>query len=246
MKYLIPNTITIANLLAGCISMIYAINSNLEMASYFILIAAVFDFADGFAARLLNAYTALGKQLDSLADLVSFGVAPAIIMYKLIGFSMYNFPLDTDDLVGLWIYRFFMVVPFLLVIFSALRLAKFNLESEKESDKTVDFSGLPTPANAMLIVGIPFIFMDYKHFALEVFTLPILLSIVIIQCLLMVAPLRMFSLKLKNFAFKDNFLVYIFLIISVVSIVFLGLSALTGLIYLYVLTSVLIMSLKSQ
>lgn len=209
-----------------------------------ILVASVLDFADGFAARILNAYTELGKQLDSLADLVSFGVAPAIIMYKLVGFSMLDFPLEIDEFAGLWIYRFFMVVPFLLVIFSALRLAKFNIESEKENNKKVEFTGLPTPANALLIVGIPFVFEYYKETADDIFSLPILLSIIVIQCVLMVAPIKMFSLKLKSFSVRENIVVYIFLIVSAVSIGIIGFSALTGIIYLYVLTSVLLMGFR--
>ena len=137
MKKHIPNILTLSNLLAGCIGLVYAFNGNLVYASYAIWIAAIFDFLDGFSARMLKVSSPIGKELDSLADMVTFGVLPSVILFQMIG----NQP-----------YEYLSYGAFILALFSALRLAKFNVDTEQ----TTTFIGMPTPAAAFFVSGLPF------------------------------------------------------------------------------------------
>jgi CDP-diacylglycerol---serine O-phosphatidyltransferase len=143
----IPNTITSLNVFSGCISITFAFNGQLEIAAYFIFLAAVFDFFDGFTARLLDAYSQMGKELDSLADMVSFGVAPAAILYQIMLASILEYDLPP------FIQTYLPLLAFLLAIFSALRLAKFNLDERQH----LTFIGLATPPNAMFFAALIFI-----------------------------------------------------------------------------------------
>ncbi|MFC2118929.1 CDP-diacylglycerol--serine O-phosphatidyltransferase [Bacteroidota bacterium] len=141
----LPNFITSLNMLCGCIGAIYAFNNDLISASILILIAAIFDFLDGMAARLFNAYSDVGKELDSLADIISFGFTPSVILFQLLKRSLniesFSFDLPIIELAGL-------ILPFLIVVFSGLRLAKFNIDKSQ----TNSFIGLPTPASALFII----------------------------------------------------------------------------------------------
>lgn len=189
MKKHIPNTITSLNLLSGCIAVYLGFQGNYGWAFFFILLAAIFDFLDGFAARLLKAYSAIGKELDSLADVISFGLAPGAMVFSL---------LQQTDL--------HIVLPlagFLIPVFSALRLAKFNID-ERQSDS---FLGLPVPANAIFWGGAVYSFADFF-----IFNPWILCALVLLFCTLMVTEIPMFSLKMKNFSWRDNKTQYIFLL----------------------------------
>ncbi len=227
----IPNLFTSINLLCGLISILFAIagGDNLVIAGYMIYIAAVFDFFDGFSARLLKAGSKLGKELDSLADLVSFGIAPSIILYIILKSSLrikqFSFSLPTLDF-------FILLTPMLVAIFSAIRLAKFNIDDKQKEV----FLGLATPASAMLVASIPLIsHFDTKDLVLfpmldkntyffvgammmgaYIVKPVVIVSVSILLSFLLVVNLPMFSLKFKSYRFEDNALKYIFLIISVI------------------------------
>ena len=193
------------------------------MAVYFIVAAAVFDFLDGFAARWLKAYSPMGKELDSLADMVSFGVAPASIMYILM--------FHTADL---YTFTYIVASPaYLIAVFSALRLAKFNIDTRQ----TDSFIGLPTPANALFICSLVFAGSDYQFPMLD--NLFVLLAITVVFSYLLVAELPLFSLKFKSFDWKSNKIRYIFVIISAIILLILQWSGLSLVILLYILLSVI-------
>ncbi len=202
-KLQVPNLITGMNLFSGSISLVYAFDNQLETAFYLILLAAVFDFFDGFAARLLNAKSEIGKELDSLADVVSFGVAPAAIMFVFFQSKMELFELNS--------FSFLPFIVFLIPVFSAFRLAKFNIDTRQ----TESFLGLPTPANALFIGSYVFLpnFFNIAHH-------PIFLSIVVmLMSILLISEIPMFSLKIKSFKLKENVERY-FMMIFVVSMLF--------------------------
>lgn len=217
----IPNSITCLNLFSGCISCVMAFEGNYAMAAIFIYVAAVFDFLDGFAARLLKAYSAIGKELDSLADAISFGLAPGIIMFSL--FQDIAFPFFPDS-----ISEYIPYLAFIIPVFSALRLAKFNID-ERQSHS---FIGLPTPANSIFIASLasnlPCFFIRYGIF---------LVLIVLVFSYLLVAELPMFSLKIKNLKWKDNALRYIFIVLAIAMLLLWGFENLYLVIVLYILMS---------
>jgi len=210
----IPNFITCLNLLCGCLGLVAAFNKEIETAVMFIWAAAIFDFFDGFAARLLKVSSPIGKELDSLADMVTFGVLPAFIMYTyLSNFSDGNYA----------------VIAFLIAIFAALRLAKFNIDTRQETG----FIGLPTPAMAFFVSGLPY----YEDAIPTVFSLQSLLLIVILLSAAMVLPVPLLALKFKNFSLKDNSLKWLLLVVGVVLLVFLKAAAFPLVIIFYFLLS---------
>lgn len=227
----IPNTITSLNVFAGCISITFAFKGQLEMAAYFIFIAAVFDFFDGFTARLLDAYSQMGKELDSLADIVSFGVAPAMIVYQIFLSQMGNYDLPP------FLMKYFPLLAFLIVIFSNLRLAKFNIDERQH----LTFIGLATPPNAIFFAFL--IFLTHKEYLSFLYeysqNIWILLALVIIFSLLLVAEIPMFSLKLKSKKFSDYKIQYVFLGISLVLLITLQLAAISIIIIVYILLSII-------
>ena len=233
----IPNFITSLNLLAGSISIVMAFEGYLLFASYLIGIAAIFDFLDGMAARLLNAYTKIGKELDSLADIVSFGVAPSVIIYHLLKLSIdiksFTLIFNSTSLINIIL----LFSSFLIAIFSALRLAKFNIDSRQ----TDSFIGLPTPANAIFIASLPLVLYHNENVVLDNIILSIyfLFPLIIIQSFLLVAEFPMFSLKFKDFRFNNNKIRYIFLGISVVLLILLQYIAIPIIIILYIILSAL-------
>jgi len=176
----------------------------------------IFDFFDGLAARLLKVSSPMGKELDSLADMVSFGFVPAAIMYHLIG---------PEELVA--------YIAFVIAIFSALRLANFNIDENQESD----FIGLPTPANALFISSL--VFVKTQPELGQWLTPAVLSSISIVFSLLLISPIRLFSLKLKNLSWADNKVRIIFIIASAVTISTLGFIGLPLVILLYIVLSLL-------
>lgn len=219
----IPNALTCMNLFSGCIACVMAFHANFEMAMLFIVIGAVFDFFDGLAARLLHAYSNIGKDLDSLADDVSFGVAPALIVFSL--FKEINYPNYLSFLANWLPYA-----AFLIAVFSALRLAKFN----NDTRQTTSFIGLPVPANALfwasLIAGCKPI-ASYH---------PLLtLALVCLFSWLLVSEIPMFSLKFKNLSWKDNKIAFIFVIISAILLITLKIAGFAAVIVWYILLSIL-------
>ncbi len=227
----IPNTITLANLFMGCLSIVSAFEGNLVLSAYFIVLAAVLDFFDGFSARMLKAYSPLGKELDSLSDLVSFGVAPSIIVYHLLKDA-----LGTSAAGGFTGGQVLLALPFLIAVFSALRLAKFNIDTRQ----TTSFIGLPTPANALFIVGIVLGLNSSRSAWFESLTnSPVaLIVMVLVLSALLVSPIPMFSLKIKRGYFKDTWRQQVLLFVSVPTIFFFKQASLSIVMMIYILISV--------
>ena len=245
MKKHIPNLITLLNLLSGLMAVIFALKGDLALASFLIMLGILFDFFDGFAARLLNVSGELGKQLDSLADMVTSGAAPAMIMYKLLEKSQENtiWYQDLSSTVGSWVpveektIYYFPFIGLLIALAAAYRLANFNIDERQTSS----FIGLPTPAMTLVIASIPLIQLYSDNaIALTLFQNKyILIGITIIFSLLMNANLALFSLKFKKFSFKDNKVVYLFLLISILLLALLQFVAIPIIIVVYVLISII-------
>ncbi|MCX6234764.1 MAG: CDP-diacylglycerol--serine O-phosphatidyltransferase [Bacteroidetes bacterium] len=228
----IPNFITCLNLFAGCIAVVAVFDQKLTIASLFIGIAIIFDFLDGMAARILHAKSDIGKQLDSLADIVSFGVAPGMIIYKLLDTSITNAELIQFP-IGIIPY-FSILIP----IFSALRLAKFNIDT-RQSDI---FYGLPTPANAVFLASLPLILAatnPEQWIHILICNTNFLLIVTFVFSGLLVANIRLFSLKFANFSWDLNRLRYVFLFLSLTLIILLKFIALPLIIIMYILISLI-------
>jgi len=223
MKY-VPNIITCLNLFSGCLSCILALEyRNYFGAFLFVCLAAIFDFLDGFAARMLKAYSPIGAQLDSLADVISFGLTPGFVVFLFLNSASSGTPFETS------LIPYFA---FLIPIFSALRLAKFNIDTRQTSS----FLGLPVPANALFWVAlIPALFPFLE--GNEMLCTGIILGLIVIFCLLMVSELPMFSLKFKNYSWKDNQFAYILIITSIVLTGFFRLFGVSLSIIFYILLS---------
>lgn len=220
----IPNTITCLNIASGCAAAIFALHGDKEMwgmAAYnwafvFIGIAAVMDFCDGFAARLLHAYSDMGKELDSLCDCVSFGVAPAMLVYATLAPQ------------GGWLPWLAIFIP----VCGALRLAKFNIDTRQ----TTSFIGLPIPANAIFWIG----YVAYCHDGFSNLTLPYIVApVIILESLLMVMPLKLFSLKFKTWGLKGNFSRWLLIVTAIVAVILCGVPGLMWLILAYILYGVI-------
>ena len=221
----LPNAITCANLFSGCVGILFAFQGNLVVAAYAIFLAAIFDFFDGFASRVLNSQSFIGKDLDSLADMVSFGVLPSAIMYELL--------LQAPQIgsVSNWLN----FTAFLIPVFSALRLAKFNSDTRQAES----FIGLPTPANAILIASIPLILLQYEALKRYILNPYGLICFIIVMCILLVAEIPLMSLKFKNSDFNKNFYRYLLLLVSAILILFFKFAAVPVVIVMYITLSVI-------
>lgn len=227
MKKHIPNTITCCNLISGCIATLFASQANYSMALTFIIIGAVFDFFDGFAARLLHVSSPVGKELDSLADDITFGFAPATIV-----FSMLRATLPTCGCA--WI-TYVPYAAFIIAAFSALRLAKFNLDERQ----TTSFIGLPTPANALFWAALSMTLDSYGALTATNTTLFAALLIgIVLSSWLLVAEIPMFALKFKSYGWKGNELRFSFIVISALLLAILKWGGFSLIIVLYILTSI--------
>ena len=212
MKRHIPNALTCCNLLCGCLAMGAACYQMLDYAMGFIVLGAVFDFFDGFAARLLHVSSPIGKELDSLADVVTFGAAPAAMVVNLLWFVGGHIP--TSDSGYDWI-SYCSLTALLIAAFSALRLAKFNLDTRQ----TTSFIGLPTPANALFWGGLAVYLTDHLFSLTPTQAMAIyfaLLLLVAVFCGLLVSEIPMFALKFKHFSWKENEVRYLFLLSCIV------------------------------
>ena len=221
----LPNALTACNLVCGCLGIIQCFNGNLELSAIFILVAAVFDFFDGFVARAVKANSAMGKELDSLADCVSFGALPAFILYHLM--------LQSTNLAQAgtwWVYS-----GLLIAVFSALRLAKFNIDTRQ----TDSFIGVPTPADAMLIGSFPYLINQKTFFEPFLTNVYVLAGIAVVMSYLMIAELPLLALKFKDFSWDKNSYVYALLLGSVVLLGLLQISAVPIILVLYILLSVI-------
>lgn len=217
-KKYIPNILTLTNLLFGSIAIVFAFEGLFHLAAIFLGLAAFFDFTDGFAARALNFYSGIGKELDSMADMVSFGFTPAIVIFRLLQDASVNS--------AIWVSNI-NVLPFLaffITLFSALRLAIFNVDT-RQSEM---FIGLPTPANAILILSIPFAVhygsaesIWHPLFSSILSNEWILIGLTLFLSYFLVANVTLFSLKFKNLKVSDNLVRYVFLAGSAILLVFL-------------------------
>jgi len=240
MKKHIPNIITLLNLFCGTIAVLFAVGDNLFMAAVFVMLGIVFDFFDGFAARLLNVQGELGKQLDSLADMVTSGVVPGIVIFKLFEKTSGSFPYAFDFSTIEWndgLTSLLPLIGLLVTLASCYRLANFNIDT-RQSDS---FIGLPTPANTLFILSLPMILITNDVVWVNELILNkwFLIGLTLFSCYMLNAEIPLFSLKMKTYGFKENAVKYIFLILSVLLLVFLQFLAIPIIIVLYVLISVI-------
>ena len=219
MKKHIPNAITCANLFSGCIGVVFAFKGELEIAAYFVLLSGIFDFFDGMVARLLKVKSVIGKELDSLADMVSFGFLPGVVMFQLLNAGDYS-------------NEYLPYLGFIITVFSALRLAKFNIDERQ----TEDFIGLNTPMNTLFIVSLPFIAKDYPE---VIGSTILLIGLVVVTSFLLVSEIKIFSMKLSDTSWEKNKMKYLFLILSAVLIALLKFTAVPFVLVLYIGLSIL-------
>ena len=221
----IPNTITCLNLISGCIATYWAFQGNYRMALLFIVVGAVFDFFDGMSARLLHVSSPIGKELDSLADDITFGFAPSAMVFSFL--SSFHIHLT-----------FVPFLAFVIAAFSALRLAKFNLDERQ----ALGFIGLPTPANALfwgaLISSLDFQTWFEPYMQPE-YWLYIILALIPISCYLLVSEIPMFALKFKHWGWKGNEIKYIFLVTCIPLLFLLGISGIAAIIAWYIVLSII-------
>lgn len=230
----IPNFLTLGNLLCGTIATIFAVQSNFIYAAIFVLIGILFDFLDGFVARLFNVSGELGKQLDSLADMVTSGVVPGIIMMKLIQVNLIKEPIIFNHELPIFDIH---IIGLLLTLGACYRLGKFNIDT-RQSDS---FIGLPTPAMCLFVISLPMI-MEYSNFDLAKELLLnnyFLIVTTFVLTYLMNAEIALFSLKFKDYSLKNNWLIYLFLIISLLLIIVLKYISIPFIITLYIGVSII-------
>lgn len=228
MKKHIPNAITSLNLLSGSIATVMAFNGEYFWVVVWVIIAALFDFCDGFSARLLKAYSPMGKELDSLADVVSFGFAPSMVVFRFLSDNVDK--ISSNPIVCEYLPYF----AFLIVIFSALRLAKFNIDTRQSES----FIGLNTPANALFWTS--FIYGLTHDVPLITSSLVYVVLVgVLVFSLLLTSEIPMFSLKIKSLRFKGNEYRYFLLIFIILMLIFLGILGIAAGILLYIALSII-------
>lgn len=224
----IPNTLTLLNLFSGVMGIIWVLDGQLFYGAYFVLIAAGFDFFDGFVARLLKVQSEIGKELDSLADVVSFGVLPGIILFVMVR--------DQSELS--WLPYLTLIVPML----SAYRLAKFNLDS-RQSDR---FIGLPTPANALFISALPHLAMEMEFIGGFLASPWVIVGTAWVFAILLISELPLIALKFKNFKIGDNKMRFALIGIGLVSFSWMQLAGIPLLILAYIALSILEQAIGSE
>lgn len=240
----IPNVITLLNLLSGLIALVYAFDDNLQMAFFWVCLGIFFDFWDGFAARVLKVSSPLGVQLDSLADMVTSGVVPGVVMYQMLVHIQEN-----NEIYNVTEGTFYMkLVPFIgfvITLGACMRLAKFNIDTRQ----TDSFIGLPTPANALFILSIPMITKDLSgdELIFNFFSNPyVLVGISLFSAFIMNAELPLFSLKTKNKNLSDNKLTLLFLGICALLLLFFRFEAIPLIIIFYIILSVILNKTKKS
>lgn len=251
----LPNIFTASNLICGIIAILYSLGGRIDLAPLFIFIAALLDFFDGFLARLLNQQGELGKQLDSLADMVSFGLAPGIVCFVIIAVSLHpDFQLYDGDFIGFqqmwhdWYkafaeYKPYTWIPFislLIPFFSMFRLAKFNIDTRQSES----FIGLPTPANTLFFMTFPLLLANYSSKDGWVFDLilksiqaNVFIPVILVMSVLLVAELPLFALKFKTFSWKENKIRYVFLITCGILIPIIYIWSIPIVVFLYLILS---------
>lgn len=239
-KY-IPNFVTLLNLFCGCIAVIFAVHNQFVAASVFVFLGIFFDFFDGLLARKLNVQSALGVQLDSLADMVTSGLVPGIVMFKLLAISTnapefvtkndWNVTFSFDNLH----ISFIALIGFFITLASAYRLAKFNIDEDQQSY----FKGLPTPANTLLILSLPLI-IEFQNSSLAtglILNQWFLIGFTLLSCYLLNSKIKLFALKFKDFNFGNNTFKYILLVSAIVLLAVFHFMAIPMIILLYFVLS---------
>ena len=209
----IPNSITLLNLFCGTLAVIFTLNDDLFLGAIFVALGILFDFFDGFAARVLDVKSELGLQLDSLADMITSGLVPGLFMFKMLEMSTKKFSYATDLFHEGWNSDEFFIFPLfglLITLASCYRLAKFNIDTRQ----TDSFIGLPTPANTLLILSLPLILMSSDIQVVKTLILNrwFLVSLTLLSCYLLNAEIPLFSLKMNTYGFAENAMKYIFLL----------------------------------
>lgn len=225
--FTLPNILTGLNLFFGCIACINAYEGNYQTTLIFIIISAICDFFDGMSARVLKISSPIGKELDSLADDISFGFAPSLICFSMLKEANYSICLSE-------VQEFIPYLSFAIAVFSAFRLAKFNLDERQSTS----FIGLPTPANALFWSSMAIGVKDINPF--------VILVLIIIFSWLLISEIPMFSLKFKNLSIKDNKIKYIFIITSIPIIIIWGFSGIASVIGWYIILSVILNSFSKK
>ncbi|MBX2964178.1 MAG: CDP-diacylglycerol--serine O-phosphatidyltransferase [Cyclobacteriaceae bacterium] len=211
----LPNLLTCFNLLCGCIGIVLVFENRYIPAAYLVWAACAFDFFDGFAARSLKVSSPIGKELDSLADVISFGVLPAAVIYKF-------WPASSG--------AYLPFLSFSIAVFSAMRLASFNIDDTQKDS----FRGLPTPANALLLTALPLQTELVTNWLINPW---ILITIVILSSWLLVSPVKLFALKFKNFSWQENKIRFTFIILSVLVLALWQAAAIPLIIIFYIILS---------
>jgi CDP-diacylglycerol--serine O-phosphatidyltransferase len=235
-KKQIPNSITLLNLMCGCIALMFAFQQEFLLAFYFVCLGIFFDFFDGFFARLFKVQSELGLQLDSLADMVTSGVVPGVVMFQLL---LKSFGEEKVISVSSW-DNSVMILPFLgfiITLGSCYRLANFNIDTRQ----TDSFIGLPTPANTLFIMSLPLVLLnsDIEFITNALQNHWVLIGISILSAYIMNAEIPLFSLKIKDFTFKKNALQILFLAVSIVLLLVFNYLGLPLIIIFYVMLSVI-------
>lgn len=239
LKKHIPNIITTGNLLCGCMAIIHAFEGNLDIACYYLIVASALDFLDGFSARMLKVTGGIGKDLDSLSDMISFGLAPGLLLYQFVKLLQTNHPvtlLQENE----WLMYLALIIP----VFSSLRLAKFNNDTRQSNS----FYGLPTPANAnfflfcillYLFPDLPML-VDVYDFIFPIISNPlVMLSFGVIFSFLLVAEIPMFALKFKSLKWSENKLPFTFILLWLLMLAFTNLTAMPTIVVIYVAWSII-------
>ena len=234
----LPNILTLINLFSGCMAVIFLFNYQIELVPYCVLISLIADFFDGFAARFTKNATDIGKQLDSLADVISFGLVPGAVLFQLL-FQKYQSGPEVYSISKIYLYS---SPAFLITLCAALRLAKFNIDTRQ----TNGFLGLATPAATVFVIGCLLTFL-HNSFGLApyIFDQKVIYCIIVIISALMVSEMPLFALKFKSFAWKDNEAVYIFIILAAIMLPILKFVAIPLIIVLYVVVSAIANAMKS-
>lgn len=242
LKTHVPNFITLLNLFAGSIAVIFAVQGNLVMAALFVALGIFFDFFDGLAARALDVKSELGLQLDSLADMVTSGLVPGIVMFQLLVRALPDKEAAGSDWSSgaellVWDFPVLALVGFFVTLASGYRLAKFNID-ERQTDS---FIGLPTPANALLILSLPLILLfqpqpDIVNIILNEW---FLIGLTLFSCFMLNAEVPLFALKFKNWSFSENKLRYFFILYCIILVVVLHFLAIPLIIISYVILSLI-------
>ena len=239
MKKHLPNLLTLLNLSCGTVAMVLALEQQWQWSVLLLLAAAVFDFVDGLAARLLNARSETGKQLDSLADMVSFGVVPALFIYSIF---RQQFILTAEGDLPQALQWFMLITLVIIPAFSAIRLARFNVQDPGEPF----FHGLPTPAHALFWTGLYWQFMDEGLLFGTALNLYFLWAIMLIMAFHMILPVPMYTLKFDHFRVKGNLIRYLLILISIIILALTGIPGLSLVVLTYILLSLLNLLLQTR